>query len=142
MSSLPRPAPVRAALLGLVLAASVALTPSTGAQARPLPVDPVAAVSPAVTNYLSSDRPDGCARGYFCVSIRDGVWNRFRRFDFYRCGTYTLTRWFGSGMSINNQTGGARVQLLGQDKRVLETIPADNQMIAPFYDTVYFIRLC
>lgn len=97
--------PVRAKFITVVLAvAGASIASSPAADARP--VDPAPAKVAAA-----------CAYGHFCVT------HNGRTDDYYRCGTFPVSGWTGTGYVYNNQTPGTWAELLDRNHEVWRYVP-------------------
>lgn len=77
----------------------------TRAEAGVLATSPT--ISPAAENirYVSGNTYD-CATGRLCARVWDPTRGTYKVFDLYRCATYSLSYWGGTGGFYNYQTTG------------------------------------
>ncbi|MEV8378116.1 hypothetical protein AB0P21_35585 [Kribbella sp. NPDC056861] len=117
-----------------VVATSFAGT--TVASARPADPAPTQTPAPQTQAQPQAQAPAAtCAYGHFCVT------HNGRTDDFYRCGTYPVTGWTGTGYVYNNQTPGTWAQLLTRTKEVWRYVP--NQ-VGGYEDLnpVWYVKPC
>jgi hypothetical protein len=103
---------LRMALAGFCAAAVAAVAVPAPALAGPS--DNSAA---GITGVASVPAGYYCEAGHFCLWTGSD-WSG-RQFQLYYCRTYSMTQWNGVGSWWNNNTGGARGQILDQNRRVL-----------------------
>jgi hypothetical protein len=117
-----------------VVASSFATSFASTTVAVARPADPV----PTQTQAAQTQTPApaaACAYGHFCVT------HNGRTDDYYRCGTYPVSGWTGTGYVYNNQTAGTWAQLLTRTKEVWRYVP--NQ-VGGYEDLnpVWYVKPC
>jgi hypothetical protein len=116
--------------------AAAAFAVPTAAYADEDPLNANARVS-GVTPRPASE---GCPAGNFCL-YTGPEWSG-RVFRLFYCQEYALSRWNGYGSWYNNNTGGARAQILNSSRiSIYDTDPGDSH---PAYDfePAWYVRAC
>lgn len=140
-------------LLGTAVAAaglvSVGLAPGAGAAEAGSSHGGVSArasaptVSPAADFFYTSGPGYICDPGNLCARVWDPTRNTYKVFKFYRCATYSLANWNGTGGYANFQTGSrATATFYGASGNVLRNVPIDEQNTSYDWGPVYKIRNC
>ncbi|MFJ4874057.1 hypothetical protein ACIP93_02375 [Streptomyces sp. NPDC088745] len=76
-----------------------------------------------------------CRYGYLCMEVRGTV------FNYYKCQTWTVSNWYGTGPWINNQTSGTVARFYGKSGNQLWTSTAYSSGTAD-WAPVYSLRPC
>ncbi|WP_406740055.1 hypothetical protein [Streptomyces atratus] len=76
-----------------------------------------------------------CRYGYLCMDVRGTV------FNYYTCGLWTVSNWWGTGPWINNQTKGTVARFYGQSGNELWRSTAYSSGTAD-WAPVYSLRPC
>ncbi|CAM5611351.1 hypothetical protein GCM10010329_17890 [Streptomyces spiroverticillatus] len=76
-----------------------------------------------------------CRYGYLCMEVRGTV------FNYYKCQTWTVSNWYGTGPWINNQTPGTVARFYGKSGNQLWTSTAYSDGTAD-WAPVYSLRPC
>ncbi|MFE2296168.1 hypothetical protein [Streptomyces sp. NPDC059452] len=129
-----------AALLaaGMVPAASAAPAadgPSAAAQSP--------RVSPAADYFHTSGPGYTCPTGNFCARVWDPTVQKYKVFKLYKCATYALSYWGGTGGYANRQTGSrATATFYGESGNVLRNVPVGASSTSYNWSPVWKIRNC
>jgi hypothetical protein len=100
-------------------------------------------VSPAADFFYTSGPGYTCDPGNLCARVWDPTRNTYKVFKFYRCATYSLANWNGTGGYANFQTGSrATATFYGATGNVLRNVPIDEQNTSYDWGPVYKIRNC
>jgi hypothetical protein len=89
------------------------------------------------TQQQATDWVNNCPAARFCTWIRDGEY--YTMFQFYRCGTYSLSGWLGTTNFYNHQN--VQVETLGSRHEHIGYIPTNWKFITN-WDKVWYINLC
>lgn len=76
-----------------------------------------------------------CRYGYLCMDVRGTV------FNYYTCGKWSVSNWYGTGPWINNQTAGTVARFYGQSDNELWNTTAYSSGTAD-WAPVYSLRPC
>lgn len=76
-----------------------------------------------------------CSYQYLCMEVRGTV------FNYYTCGLWTVSNWYGTGPWINNQTSGTVARFYGQSGNQLWTSTAYSSGTAD-WGPVWSLRPC
>lgn len=137
----------RSALALAATATALAGAFTAPASAQPRVEAPIAAranaptVSPAVSTFHTSSGSITCDSGYLCAAVPDPTTGDYKVFLFYKCSTYSLSYWHGTGVYADSQTGSPTTYFYGSSGNVLKQFkpPAQGSYN---WDPVYKIKPC
>lgn len=126
------------AAVGLAPGAAAA-SPTGGVGAAAVPPT----VSPAADWFYYSGTGYTCPQGNFCARVWDPTANTYRVYKLFRCATYSLSNWQGTGGYVNRQTGArATATFYGQSGNALLNVPIGAQDTSYDWGPVWKIRNC
>ncbi|MEV0372910.1 hypothetical protein AB0I10_24320 [Streptomyces sp. NPDC050636] len=109
----PAPAPATGAALQQQVDSVIAGHP----QGRQVSADKIEYDGFTATKTDSKVKLD-CSYGHLCMKVRGTV------FDFYKCQTWKVHNWYGTGPYVNNQTKGTVARFYGKNGKQIWTSTA------------------